>query len=98
MNSAAARAVISAAGKAAGDPVAIVPTIGGSVPLYIFSDIFKVPVIVLPIANHDDNQHAADENLRLRNLWNGIDTYAAMMSELNWQADVGRILPKRPVT
>jgi len=34
-------------------------------------------VIGLPIANHDDNQHAPDENLRLRNLWDGIVAYAA---------------------
>lgn len=27
---------------------------------------------------------APDENLRLRNLWDGNDTYAAMMGELNW--------------
>jgi acetylornithine deacetylase/succinyl-diaminopimelate desuccinylase-like protein len=39
-------------------------------------------VIVLPIANHDDNQHAADENLRLQNLWDGIEIYAALFSDL----------------
>jgi acetylornithine deacetylase/succinyl-diaminopimelate desuccinylase-like protein len=54
------------------------------VPIYLFADIFKVPVIGLPIVNHDDNQHAANENLRLQNLWDGIDAYAAMMSDLQW--------------
>jgi hypothetical protein len=33
-------------------------------------------VVVLPIANHDDAQHAANENLRLQNLWDGIDAFA----------------------
>jgi hypothetical protein len=38
-----------------------------------------IPVVGLPIANHDDNQHAPDENLRLQNLWDGIASYAAAM-------------------
>ena len=39
-------------------------------------------VIDLPIKNHDDNQHAADENLRLQNLWDGIEVYACLLSHL----------------
>jgi len=38
------------------------------------------PALILPIANHDDNQHAADENLRIANLWYGIDLYAALLT------------------
>jgi acetylornithine deacetylase/succinyl-diaminopimelate desuccinylase-like protein len=41
-----------------------------------------VPVIAFPIANHDDNQHAANENLRLQNLWDGLEVFAAFFSEL----------------
>jgi len=53
----------------------------------------------LPIANHDNNQHAANENLRLQNLWDGIAGYAAMLAELNWwpmttRATVGRIFAR----
>ena len=36
--------------------------------------------IVMPIANHDDNQHAFDENLRLQNLWDGIELMAALLT------------------
>jgi acetylornithine deacetylase/succinyl-diaminopimelate desuccinylase-like protein len=57
---------------------------GGSVPLYLIDEVFRVPVIGLPIVNHDNNQHAANENLRLQNLWDGIEMYAAMMSDLSW--------------
>jgi acetylornithine deacetylase/succinyl-diaminopimelate desuccinylase-like protein len=57
---------------------------GGSVPIYVFAEIFHVPVIGLPIVNHDNSQHAANENLRLKNLWDGIDTYAAMLGKLKW--------------
>jgi acetylornithine deacetylase/succinyl-diaminopimelate desuccinylase-like protein len=78
------RAVIAAAGKATGKQVAVLPMMGASVPLYIFDAALKAPLIGLPIANHDDSQHAPNENLRLQNLWDGIDLYAAMMSGLDW--------------
>ena len=84
MSSSLARAVIGAADAATGKPVAILPMMGGSVPIYMFHDLFKVPVIGLPVVNHDDSQHAPDENIRLENLWDGIDTYAAMTGTLNW--------------
>jgi acetylornithine deacetylase/succinyl-diaminopimelate desuccinylase-like protein len=84
MSTPAARAVVASARKAAQGPVALLPMMGASVPIYLFADIFKVPVIGLPIVNHDNNQHAANENLRLQNLWDGIETYAAMLATLSW--------------
>jgi acetylornithine deacetylase/succinyl-diaminopimelate desuccinylase-like protein len=41
-----------------------------------------VPVVILPIANHDNAQHAPDENLRLSNLWDGIATFASVIAGL----------------
>jgi acetylornithine deacetylase/succinyl-diaminopimelate desuccinylase-like protein len=84
MDSPAAKAVIASAARAAGKQIAVLPMMGGSVPINMFADIFKVPIIGLPIANHDNNQHAADENLRLANLWDGIATYAGLMADLKW--------------
>lgn len=84
MSSPAARAVIAAAGNASDQRVAVAPMLGGSVPLYVFNDIFHAPLVGLPVSNHDDNQHAANENIRLQNIWDGIDAYAAMMAELRW--------------
>lgn len=78
------KAMIASAGRAAGQPVIVMPMLGGSVPMYLFADVFKTPVIGVPIANHDDNQHAKDENLRLQNLWDGIQTYAGLMGDLDW--------------
>lgn len=63
------------------EPVRL-PTVGGSIPMFLFQQPNDTPVIGLPIANHDDNQHAADENLRLQNLWDGIEVYAALFSGL----------------
>ena len=76
------KAILSA--LTAGAPTAplVSPTVGGSGPMYLFESILKAPIISLPIANYDDNQHAANENLRIRNLWDGIETYAALLSTL----------------
>ncbi len=80
----ASRAVIAAAQGASGGRVALLPMMGGSVPLYLFHQVLRVPVIILPIVNYDDSQHAPNENLCLKNLWDGIDTYAAEMGKLKW--------------
>jgi len=74
------RPLVAAAERAAGEPVILMPSLGGSLPLYLFNEILEKPVVIVPIANHDDNQHAADENLRLANLWYGIDLWAAVLT------------------
>jgi len=56
------------------------PTMGGSVPLFMIDQILHVPTITTPIANHDDNQHSHDENLRIRNLWDGIELMSAFLA------------------
>src|SRR5437868_5241471 len=68
--------------KAAGHEPVLLPTSGGSLPIHLFQSASDAPVIAFPIANHDDNQHAANENLRLQNLWDGIEVFAAFFGEL----------------
>jgi acetylornithine deacetylase/succinyl-diaminopimelate desuccinylase-like protein len=63
-------------------PVVKLPTMGGSVPLYVITKTLGSPTITVPIANHDNNQHSANENLRLENLWDGIELMAALLAEL----------------
>ncbi|MEM0940773.1 MAG: M20/M25/M40 family metallo-hydrolase [Bacteroidota bacterium] len=74
------RDVIDKARDVVGDDLILLPTLGGSLPLYLFTDELKKPAIIVPIANHDNNQHAADENLRIGNLWYGIRLMAALMT------------------
>ena len=76
------QAFISAVRTVTGSHLVLLPTIGGSTPSYAFEQQFRRPVIVLPIANYDNNQHAANENLKLKNLWEGIELYAAVMGKL----------------
>jgi acetylornithine deacetylase/succinyl-diaminopimelate desuccinylase-like protein len=75
------KAVLAAAESARG-PVIKLPTMGGSVPLDTIETILRVPTISTPIVNHDNNQHSYNENLRLRNLWDGIELMAGLMSGL----------------
>jgi len=71
--------VIAAVEKARG-PVMKVPT-GGAVPaMSAVAGILEAPAILVPIANHDGNQHSHNENLRLQNLWDGIELLAALMA------------------
>lgn len=71
--------VIAALERARG-PIVKLPTLGGSLPLYAIDEILGAPAIIVPIANHDNNQHAPNENIRLQNLWDGIETMAALIA------------------
>ena len=73
-----AREVIQAV-ESARASVVLLPTMGGSVPLGAMERAARTRTITVPIANYDDNQHAANENLRLENLWNGVGTMAALL-------------------
>jgi len=73
-------AVISAVQSTSEQPIVRLPTSGGSLPLSIITDNLKTVTMTVPIANYDNNQHAENENLRIQNLWNGIETYAAVMT------------------
>jgi acetylornithine deacetylase/succinyl-diaminopimelate desuccinylase-like protein len=66
--------------ESARGPVVKLPTMGGSVPLYMIEETLHTPTITVPIANHDNNQHSFDENIRLENLWDGIDLLAALLA------------------
>lgn len=71
---------VIAAVEAARGPSVKMPTAGGSVPLALIEDVVGVPMILVPIANHDNNQHSHNENLRLRNLWDAIEMFASLFS------------------
>lgn len=78
-----AKAIIKAVRAFVGDKLILMPALGGSLPLYLFTDLLKKPAIIVPIANHDNNQHAANENLRIANLWYGIDLMGVIMTMAN---------------
>ncbi len=63
--------------------VVLLPTAGGSLPLSILRSALGALTLTVPIANYDNNQHAEDENIRLGNLFDGIETMAAVM-QISW--------------
>jgi acetylornithine deacetylase/succinyl-diaminopimelate desuccinylase-like protein len=83
-----ARAVPAILDEALDDPVVRVPLLGGSLPLIRFQEALETPLIIVPIVNHDNNQHAADENLRIGHLWRGIEAYAALFAQLGRAVEV----------
>jgi len=87
-----ARALLTSLSDGAAQPPLAVPTLGGSGPGYLFTEVLGAPVVTLPLANADNNQHAANENLRIGNLWDGIEMYSALLVRLGkeWNA---RVIP-----
>jgi len=71
--------VIDAVERAIGQKPVMLPTMGGSGPLWAIDVATKAPQVGVPIVNHDNNQHSSNENLRLKNLWDGIEIFAALM-------------------
>lgn len=66
--------------EAAGEELVMMPTMGGSLPLYLFEDKLAKPIVIVPIVNFDNNQHGPNENLRMGNLEYGV----VLMASLFW--------------
>jgi acetylornithine deacetylase/succinyl-diaminopimelate desuccinylase-like protein len=56
------------------------PTMGGSVPISPFVNKLGVTAVIVPVVNSDNNQHSANENLRLGNYFMGIQTMIGILS------------------
>jgi acetylornithine deacetylase/succinyl-diaminopimelate desuccinylase-like protein len=76
------RRLAAAVASGTGEAPILLPTMGGSMPMHLFAEVTGAPVVILPIVNHDNSQHAADENLRLQNLWDGIAVFASVLTSL----------------
>lgn len=73
--------IISAVKSFTGDKLVLLPSEGGS--NGVFNAVFeglKKPGISVNIANHDNNQHAKDENIRIGNLYYGIDLMSVLLT------------------
>lgn len=84
MDGPAAKAVAASIGRTVGYPVLKLPFSGASSGMAEIVNQLKAPMVGVAIANYDDNQHAQNENLRLGNLWDGIEVYAGLLADLAW--------------
>jgi acetylornithine deacetylase/succinyl-diaminopimelate desuccinylase-like protein len=74
-----AQGVVAAVQSTSSEPIVLLPSSGGSLPLYLFESVLKANVISVPVVNYDNNQHAENENVLVQYLWDGIETMAAIM-------------------
>ena len=74
-----ARRVAVALEGAFGAPPVQLRTLGGTVPIAPFVEALGFPAILVPIVNFDNNQHEENENLRLGNLFQGIEIISAIL-------------------
>ncbi|WP_259463648.1 M20/M25/M40 family metallo-hydrolase [Cupriavidus plantarum] len=54
---------------------------GGTVPTAEIVNVLKVPFVIVPLVNADNNQHAANENLRLGNYTSGVRTMYGLLTQ-----------------
>ncbi|WP_226376861.1 M20/M25/M40 family metallo-hydrolase [Oceanobacillus halotolerans] len=58
------------------------PSLGGSLPDYVWTQILGVPSVVVPYANSDEANHSPNENLNIENFFNGILCTCHVIEEL----------------
>ena len=75
-----AQTVVAAVQSTVDYPVVRLPTLGGTLPLITIEKMLGTAVLAVPIVNADNNQHAENENVKVQALWDGIETYAALMT------------------
>jgi acetylornithine deacetylase/succinyl-diaminopimelate desuccinylase-like protein len=65
-----------------GQQAVLMPTLGGSVPIFAFTDILELPTLIVPYANANNRQHSPNEHLKLDHLFQGVRTTAQLLTDL----------------
>jgi acetylornithine deacetylase/succinyl-diaminopimelate desuccinylase-like protein len=60
----------------------VVPALGGTVPMYVFTDILEIPSLLVPYANVDENNHSPYENIGVKEFYDGIRTTCSALLTL----------------
>ncbi len=74
--------IVEAVRQGSGQEPLLVPAMGGSLPEYVWTQLLGVHAFVVPYANHDEANHAPNENLEVERFFGGIRTGAALLAEL----------------
>jgi acetylornithine deacetylase/succinyl-diaminopimelate desuccinylase-like protein len=61
------------------EPVAL-PTLGGTLPLWVFTETLGIPALWIPAANSDNQQHDVNEHFVLRHFFQQTALYADVVS------------------
>jgi acetylornithine deacetylase/succinyl-diaminopimelate desuccinylase-like protein len=81
LDHAGVRRVVGVLRAATDDEVRIAPLMGGSLPIAPIGEVLGAPFVIVPIVNADNNQHAPNENLRMREFRRGVELYAVLLAE-----------------
>lgn len=65
------------------------PSMGGSLPEYVFTKTLGLPAFGVPYANADEANHAPNENLEIVRFIDGIRTGAALLTEIGMLEKAG---------
>ena len=74
--------IVEAVGDVWGTDPIRKPSLGGSLPLYVFDEQLDTPCIVVPYANADEDNHSPNENLAVDRFRDGIRTTARVLTNL----------------
>ncbi|CAD2074926.1 N-formyl-4-amino-5-aminomethyl-2-methylpyrimidinedeformylase [Jeotgalicoccus aerolatus] len=74
--------VTDAVGHAYGKVPLVQPSMPGSLPDYVWTEILNTPSIIMPYANFDQHNHSPNENLKVENFLNGIKCTCNLVKEL----------------
>lgn len=74
------RRIIDSLTNASDQDALFIPSIGSAIGIFsVLRDELGIPTMLVSTVNPDNSQHGPNENLRLSNLWTGIETFAALM-------------------
>lgn len=68
--------------KACGEEPVVLPSIGGSGPNYIWTDILGLPLVMAAYSTYDENNHAPNENLEIGAFMRGIKVSAQVFHDM----------------
>ena len=74
--------VLDAVTDAWGTEPILKPSLGGSLPMYVFAEVLGTPCVTVPYANADENNHSPNENFGLECFRKGIRTTARVLSNI----------------
>ena len=63
------------------EDVVQIRTMGGTVPIAAFVNELKIPALIVPMVNPDNNQHSPNENLKIGQIAYGIKVFYAILSK-----------------
>jgi acetylornithine deacetylase/succinyl-diaminopimelate desuccinylase-like protein len=77
------KAVVEAVAKGFGEKPIVMPSMGGSLPDFVWTKGLGVPSIMIPYANADEANHAPNENMSIECFNKGIHASAQIIYELS---------------